>query len=251
MVAVQAVIPHHGRAQQRHDHPLPAPPPGLRGGANFSAFASAKFALRGLAQSLAREYGPKGVHVAHVVLDGLIDEPQTDARFGPANHRAGWIPSAIAHAYLDLSAQQPLGLDPRDGPAAVLRTLLSGGKRCPGTHQRRFHPARGDRDRYAALDSLAAGRRRAPLLDRIGGEVARATSLVRYAPASTFPAHEHALGEEFLVLAGVFSDEHGDYGAGTYVRNPPRSRHTPRTAPGCTILVKLRQMKPTEDRRAS
>ena len=62
------------------------------------------------------------------------------------------------------------------------------------------------------------------LLDRIGGEVARATSLVRYAPASAFPAHEHALGEEFLVLAGVFSDEHGDYGEGTYVRNPPGSR---------------------------
>lgn len=87
------------------------------------------------------------------------------------------------------------------------------------------------------------------LLDRIGGEVARATSLVRYAPASAFPAHEHALGEEFLVLAGVFSDEHGDYGEGTYVRNPPGSRHTPRTRPGCTIFVKLRQMKPTETRR--
>ncbi len=87
------------------------------------------------------------------------------------------------------------------------------------------------------------------LLDRIGGEVARATSLVRYAPASAFPAHEHALGEEFFVLSGVFSDEHGDYGEGTYVRNPPRSRHTPRTRPGCTILVKLRQMKPTETKR--
>jgi anti-sigma factor ChrR (cupin superfamily) len=87
------------------------------------------------------------------------------------------------------------------------------------------------------------------LLDRIGGEVARATSLVRYAPASAFPAHEHALGEEFLVLAGVFSDELGDYGEGTYVRNPPGSRHTPRTRPGCTIFVKLRQMKPTETRR--
>lgn len=87
------------------------------------------------------------------------------------------------------------------------------------------------------------------LLDRIGGEVARATSLVRYAPASAFPAHEHALGEEFLVLAGVFSDEHGNYGEGTYVRNPPGSRHTPRTDPGCTIFVKLRQMKPTETRR--
>jgi anti-sigma factor ChrR (cupin superfamily) len=87
------------------------------------------------------------------------------------------------------------------------------------------------------------------MLDRIGGEVARATSLVRYASASSFPAHEHALGEEFLVLDGIFSDEHGDYPAGTYVRNPPRSRHTPRTAPGCTIFVKLRQMSPTENDR--
>src|SRR6516164_811579 len=84
------------------------------------------------------------------------------------------------------------------------------------------------------------------MLDRIGSEVARATSLVRYAAASSFPAHEHALGEEFLVLNGVFSDEHGDYPAGTYIRNPPLSRHAPRTAPGCTILVKLRQMEPAE-----
>ena len=87
------------------------------------------------------------------------------------------------------------------------------------------------------------------LLDRIGGEVARATSLVRYAPASRFPAHAHALGEEFLVLDGVFSDEHGDYPKGTYVRNPPGSRHTPHTGPGCTIFVKLRQMRPDETRR--
>lgn len=87
------------------------------------------------------------------------------------------------------------------------------------------------------------------LLDRVGGEVARATSLVRYAPSSAFPAHDHALGEEFLVLDGVFSDEHGDYPAGTYVRNPPGSRHTPRTDPGCTILVKLRQMEPIDRKR--
>jgi anti-sigma factor ChrR (cupin superfamily) len=87
------------------------------------------------------------------------------------------------------------------------------------------------------------------LLDRIGGEVARATSLVRYAPNSSFPAHEHGLGEEFFVLSGVFSDEHGDYGEGSYVRNPPRSRHSPRTIPGCTIFVKLRQMQPTETKR--
>jgi len=84
------------------------------------------------------------------------------------------------------------------------------------------------------------------LLDRIGGEIARATSLVRYAPASHFPAHAHALGEEFLVLDGVFSDEQGDYPAGTYVRNPPGSSHAPYTGPGCTILVKLRQMPQTE-----
>ena len=82
------------------------------------------------------------------------------------------------------------------------------------------------------------------MLDRIGGEVARATSVVRYAPHSRFPPHRHDGGEEFLVLDGVFSDEHGDYPAGTYVRNPPGSAHAPRTAGGCTIFVKLRQMRP-------
>jgi anti-sigma factor ChrR (cupin superfamily) len=86
-------------------------------------------------------------------------------------------------------------------------------------------------------------------LDRVGGEVARATSLVRYAPHSVFPSHSHGLGEEFLVLEGVFSDEHGDYPSGTYVRNPPGSSHAPRTEPGCTILVKLRQMPASESRR--
>ena len=84
---------------------------GLRGAANFSAFASAKFALRGLAQSLAREYGPKGVHVVHVVLDGLIDAPQTDRRFGSAS--AGRMDgSAIAQAYLALVGPTIFGMDP-------------------------------------------------------------------------------------------------------------------------------------------
>lgn len=87
------------------------------------------------------------------------------------------------------------------------------------------------------------------LLDRIGGEVARATSIVRYLPGLSFPAHVHALGEEFLVLDGIFSDEHGDYPSGTYVRNPPGSYHAPRTAGGCIIFVKLRQMAPSEQRR--
>ena len=98
------------------------------------------------------------------------------------------------------------------------------------------------------IPSPQKGVERRPL-DRIGSEVARATSLVRYAPGSAFPPHEHALGEEFLVLDGVFSDEHGDYAAGTYVRNPPGSRHSPRTTPGCTILVKLRQMALIEQKR--
>ena len=87
------------------------------------------------------------------------------------------------------------------------------------------------------------------MLDRIGGEVARATSLVRYAPASRFAAHTHGGGEEFYVLEGVFQDERGDYPAGTYVRNPPTSRHTPGSTAGCVILVKLWQFDP-DDRHA-
>lgn len=79
------------------------------------------------------------------------------------------------------------------------------------------------------------------MLDRIGGEVARATTIVRYAPGSRFPTHLHEAGEEFLVLEGVFQDEHGDYPTGTYVRNPPQSSHAPASETGCTILVKLRQ----------
>jgi anti-sigma factor ChrR (cupin superfamily) len=79
------------------------------------------------------------------------------------------------------------------------------------------------------------------MLDRIGAEVARATSIVRYAPDSHFSPHTHAGGEEFLVLDGVFQDEHGDYPAGAYIRNPPTTRHTPGSAPGCVIFVKLWQ----------
>ena len=83
-------------------------------------------------------------------------------------------------------------------------------------------------------------------LERIGGEVARATSVVRYAPDSAFPTHRHDKGEEYLVLSGVFSDEHGDFPEGAYVRNPPGSSHAPFTKDGCIILVKLRQMPPSE-----
>src|SRR5512139_2974358 len=84
------------------------------------------------------------------------------------------------------------------------------------------------------------------MLDRIGGEVARATSIVRYAPKSNFSAHTHGGGEEFLVLEGVFQDEHGDYPAGFYIRNPPTSAHTPGSEAGCTIFVKLWQFDPAD-----
>jgi anti-sigma factor ChrR (cupin superfamily) len=90
------------------------------------------------------------------------------------------------------------------------------------------------------VDSPIAGVQRR-MLDRIGAEVARATSIVRYAAGSSFTPHTHSGGEEFIVLEGVFQDEHGDYPAGTYIRNPPTSRHTPRSADGCVIFVKLWQ----------
>ena len=89
------------------------------------------------------------------------------------------------------------------------------------------------------------------LLERDGGEVARATSIVRYAPNSHFSAHTHGGGEEFFVLDGVFSDEAGDYPAGTYIRNPVGSTHTPSSKDGCTILVKLWQMQPDDQQRVA
>lgn len=87
------------------------------------------------------------------------------------------------------------------------------------------------------------------MLDRIGDEVARATSIVRYAPGAAFAGHRHDLGEEFLVLSGTFADEHGEYPAGSYVRNPPGSSHTPRSATGCELFVKLRQFQEGDDTR--
>jgi anti-sigma factor ChrR (cupin superfamily) len=68
------------------------------------------------------------------------------------------------------------------------------------------------------------------MLDRIGAEQARATSIVRYAPGSVFPRHAHPSGEEILVLSGW------------YLRNPPDSAHTPASREGALIFVKLRQM---------
>ena len=88
------------------------------------------------------------------------------------------------------------------------------------------------------------------MLDRVGGEVARATSVVRYARDSKFDRHRHGAGEEFIVLDGVFSDEWGDYPAGTYVRNPPGSGHAPWSEKGCTLFVKLRQFDAKDTERS-
>lgn len=88
------------------------------------------------------------------------------------------------------------------------------------------------------------------MLDRVGDELARATSLVRYAPSSEFSSHTHSGGEEFLVLDGVFADEHQAYPKGSYVRNPIGTSHTPKVGPeGAVIFVKLQQFKAADTKQ--
>lgn len=107
-------------------------------------------------------------------------------------------------------------------------------------------PASVDTSQAKWLPSPAKGVKRL-LLERKGGEkTSRATSIVAYAPDSHFTAHQHPKGEEFFVLAGTFSDEHGDYPAGTYVRNPPGSSHQPFSREGCLIWVKLQQFSASD-----
>ena len=104
-------------------------------------------------------------------------------------------------------------------------------------------------ENYQWVPSPMAGVERM-MLDRIGEEVARATSLVRYAPNSRFSAHRHDGGEEFFVLEGVFADEHGAYPKGSYVRNPIGTGHTPRIgAEGATIFVKLHQFERADQKQ--
>ena len=79
-------------------------------------------------------------------------------------------------------------------------------------------------------------------------EAGQVTSVVRYEPHSSFPKHDHPDGEEILVLDGVFSDEHGDWPAGTFLLNPEGFRHAPFSVPGCVLFVKLRQF-PGKERR--
>ena len=89
------------------------------------------------------------------------------------------------------------------------------------------------------------------MLDRIGAEKARATSIVRYAPDSQFPHHLHPGGEEILVLFGTFSADNRHYPAGWYLRNPPTSGHQPYSHEGAVIFVKLWQMTADETRHVA
>lgn len=82
------------------------------------------------------------------------------------------------------------------------------------------------------------------MLERDGAEFAATpTTLVNYDANSYFTNHVHTGGEEFLVLAGVFADEHGDYPVGTYKRNPVGTEHAPIVKDGCMIIVKLGQFQ--------
>jgi len=98
---------------------------------------------------------------------------------------------------------------------------------------------------YQWVASLQEGVERV-MLDRVGEEKARATSIVRYAPCSRFPSHQHPGGEEILVLSGTFSEDGVHYPAGWYLRNPPGSSHQPSSEEGAVIFVKLQQMRQQE-----
>ena len=105
-----------------------------------------------------------------------------------------------------------------------------------------------DSQQLAWLDSPSALVQRR-LLARDGGEVARATSVVRYAAGARFADHVHDLGEEILVLSGTLSDDKGDYGPGSYIKNPPGSSHAPFSQDGCTLFVKLRHLQAQDSAR--
>ena len=77
----------------------------LRGSARFSALAVGKFGLRALAQSMAREFGPQGVHVAHVIIDGQIDTPRVRGMVGDREDHTMLSPDAIAETYWQLHTQ--------------------------------------------------------------------------------------------------------------------------------------------------
>lgn len=96
------------------------------------------------------------------------------------------------------------------------------------------------------IKSPADGVSRIPL-EREYEESGHTTSFVKFEAGSFFPPHQHPQGEEIYVLQGVFSDENGDYPAGSYLRNPPGSQHKPFTREGCTLFVKLDQFQQDDD----
>lgn len=120
-------------------------------------------------------------------------------------------------------------------------------------------PLHGDMTRRVVLDTAAMEWVRSPSatvwrkrLHRVGPfESGQVTSVVRYDPGATFPPHDHPEGEEILVLEGTFSDEHGDWKAGTYLLNPEGFRHAPFSHEGCRIFVKLRQAPGSERRHVA
>ena len=142
------------------------------------------------------------------------------------------------------------------GLAAALETAETGAKRGWPLARALQNPSmdiHADLDQRVVLDTQTLPWVPSPmpgverrLLDRRGMEVARATSIVRYAPGSRFDQHCHGGGEEILVLEGTFSDESGDHPPGTYLRNPAGSSHAPFSETGCTLLVKLWQMHPAD-----
>ena len=110
-----------------------------------------------------------------------------------------------------------------------------------------------DISRRVVIDTVQADWVKSPIpgvwrkpLAREEAERGHATSIVRYDAGARFSTHDHPLGEEILVLSGTFSDETGDFPAGTYFRNPPGFRHAPFSEPGCLILVKLHQFQPDD-----
>jgi anti-sigma factor ChrR (cupin superfamily) len=114
-------------------------------------------------------------------------------------------------------------------------------------------PLNADLSLRIAVDTAAMAWQESPgghvqrkRVHRVGpAESGQVTSVVRYLPGARFPAHDHPQGEEILVLDGIFSDEHGDWPAGTYLLNPEGFRHAPFSREGCTLLVKLRQFPGT------
>ena len=117
----------HGAARPAAPCCSPAPPPSLRGGRGFSAFAGGKHAVRALAQSMARELGPQNIHVAHVVIDGAIDTEWIKANF-PERYNAG----PDAHPQSRRTSPRPTGSSTASSAAPGPSRWISGRGRRPG-----------------------------------------------------------------------------------------------------------------------